>query len=1156
MTSRKKLIEVALPLEAINKASAREKSIRHGHPSTLHLWWARRPLAAARAVIFAQMVDDPSSCPDLFPTVKKQEKERERLFRIIEDLVLWENTTNETVLQAARDEIWASWRRACAENADHPRAKELFDRHKLPAFHDPFAGGGALPLEAQRLGLESYASDLNPVAVLINKAMIEIPPKFAGKPPVNPESHPGSAGVSPAKGWYSRGYLPHVDMPGLHQTITFRLADSLPADVLERLAEEAADDAGRRKRLEALLDAGYGECWLQHREIADIMEDALLHFDGQRYRLVAWCVMPNHVHVLIETMEHWPLSGIVQSWKSFTAKAINQQLRRSGEVWQREYCDRYIRDDGHLQAAIEYIENNPAKAGLVRSNEDWRYSSASQRRRNAGETPALPGMEREWRGAQGLAEDVRYYGRWMRDEAEKRIGHLYPKVEITEETAKERPDLKPLVGKQLTVIAWLWARTVKSPNPAFAQVDVPLASTFMLSTKAGKEAYIEPVIEGGGYRFTVKVGKPKDAEAAKNGTKLARGANFRCLMSGTPIAGDYIKAEGRAGRLGARLMAIVAEGKRGRVYLESTPEHEVVARKAKPEWKPEGSFVEDGRAFTPCIYGMTEWQHLFTDRQLVTLTSLSRLVGESRECVHRDALAAGLPDDGKPLRDGGTGAAAYADAVGVYLAFSVDRVAMTGNNLVRWNSVGEKAQHCFGRQALPMLWDFAEPNCLASATGSIEAAVFYSYDPLNWMTPNALGTGTQLDAATQEVSNDKLVSTDPPYYDNVPYADLSDFFYVWLRRSLRSVLPDLFATLTVPKAEELVAFAYRHEAGRAAAEAFFLEGMTQAMHRLVDQAHPAFPVTIYYAFKQSENDSDEGRASTGWETFLDAVIRAGFATSGTWPMRTEMPTRMRGMDSNALASSIVLVCRKRAADAPIATRREFVTALKAELPQALGHLQAGNIAPVDLAQAAIGPGMAVYTRYSKILDAEGKPLSVREALALINQTLDEALAEQEGDFDADSRWALAWFEQSGFAEGEYGVAETLSKAKNTSVAGMVEAGILASSRGKVRLLRPDELPADWDPTTDARLTAWEMVHQLIRALEAGGEGAAAALVAKLGSTAETARELAYRLYTLCERKKRAAEALAYNALVQSWPEIVRLAREGGKPSPEQGGLFE
>jgi putative DNA methylase len=357
----------------------------------------------------------------------------------------------------------------------------------------------------------------------------------------------------------------------------------------------------------------------------------------------------------------------------------------------------------------------------------------------------------------------------------------------------------------------------------------------------------------------------------------------------------------------------------------------------------------------------------------------------------------------------------------------------------------------------------------------------------------------------------------------------------------------------VPKAEELVACTYRHGT-KEKAESFFLEGMTQAMHRLTEQTHPAFPVTVYYAFKQSETGGTDGIASTGWETFLDALIRAGFAITGTWPMRTEYTGNLK-KNVGALASSIVLVCRKRADDAPTATRREFVTALKAELPKALVHLQRGNIAPVDLAQAAIGPGMAVYTRYARVLDAEGKPLTVREALGLINQTLDESLAEQEGDFDADSRWALAWFDHAGFAEGEYGVAETLSTAKVTSVAGLIEAGIVASSRGKVRLIRPEELPADWNPTTDARLTHWETVHHLIRVLESGSEVAAAALVAKLGDKAETARELCYRLYTLCERKKRAPEALAYNGLVQSWPEITRLAREGGKARGRQAEMF-
>jgi putative DNA methylase len=1004
-TIHKKLIEVALPLEAINVASAREKSIRHGHPSTLHLWWARRPLAAARAVIFAQMVDDPSAYVDVLradPKLHRQAEsalrarlkvwdeartlaeearsagtavtepgpaptlddtlcdiERRRLFRIIEDLVLWENTTNETVLQAARDEIWQSWRRACAENADHPRAKELFDRHKLPAFHDPFAGGGALPLEAQRLGLESYASDLNPVAVLINKAMIEIPPKFAGRPPMNPEA----------------------------------------------------------RKQKSLID-------------------------------------------------------------------------------------------------------------------------------------------REWKGAQGLAEDVRYYGQWMRDEAEKRIGPLYPKVAITAEMVQDRPDLKPHVGKSLTVIAWLWARTVKSPNPAFAQVDVPLASTFMLSVKADKEAYVEPVIENGGYRFTVKVGKPKDVEGAKNGTKLSRGANFQCAMSGAVIDDPYIKAESMAGRMGARLMAIVAEGERGRVYLPPTTEHEATARNAKPEWKPdepmnrETSNLVSGRG-----YGFFTWSDLFTSRQLVALTTFSDLVQEGRERVKRDALTAGLPDDGKHLRDGGTGATAYAEAVGVYHGLAIDKATDYNSSLVLWSPTRDQAKTTFSRQALPMAWDFAETNVFADAAGDVGVSLDGITRTLAQFGAGIDGHALACDSQTQSISLHKVVSTDPPYYDNIGYADLSDFFYVWLRRSLKPVFPDLFATLAVPKAEELVATPYRH-GNKEKAEAFFLEGMTRSMHRLAEQAHPAFPVTIYYAFKQSESDGDEGTTNTGWDTFLAAVIVAGFSISGTWPMRTERGSRSIGIGNNALASSIILVCRPRSAEAPTATRREFVTALKAELPVALANLQRGNIAPVDLAQAAIGPGMAVYSRYSKVLDAEGKPLTVREALALINRTLDESLAEQEGDFDADSRWALTWFEQSGFDEGEYGVAEQLSKSKNTSVAGMVDAGILESKRGKVRLLRPEELPADWDPANDPRLTAWEIVHHLVRVLAGGGEGAAADLVAKLGAKAEVARELCYRLYTLCERKKRATEALAYNGLVQSWPEINRLAHEDRKPRVVQGTLFD
>ena len=1012
----KKLIEVALPLDAINKASAREKSIRHGHPSTLHLWWARRPLAAARAVIFAQMVDDPSEYVDVLLSDPKKKRaavralkkrraedaasaagtaasesgeaavpaesvgpasstvsgeqadrqalrdmaaelERDRLFGLIEELVLWENTTNEEVLERARVEIWQSWRRACAANADHPRAREIFDRHKLPAFHDPFAGGGSLPLEAQRLGLEAHASDLNPVAVLINKAMIEIPPKFAGKPPVNP-------------------------------------------------------GANRSENL----------------------------------------------------------------------------------------------------------------------------------------------IAREWKGAQGLAEDVRYYGRWMRDEAEKRIGHLYPKVEITPEMVRERPDLKAYEGRNLTVIAWLWARTVKSPNPAFAEVDVPLASTFLLSTKKGKEAYVEPEIEGRGYRFTVKVGSLADAHAARVGTKLSRGANFRCLMSGTPIAGDYIKSEARAGRMGARLMAIVMEGKRERVYVTPLQEHEVVAHEAKPTWRPDIEFFPRALGFRVGNYGMTRWSDLFSSRQLEALTTFSELVDEARSQVKSDADASGIVDDDKMLHLGGFASTAYAEAIALYLSFGVSRLANRLATLCIWNRIGQKIEQVFKMQVLTMPWDYAESNVFSDSTGGWSGSIEWIPLVLEHLPRRGTGTAVQQSALLQQTTGEKLISTDPPYYDNVGYADLSDFFYCWLRYSNQSVFPELFETLETPKAEELVATPGRH-GGSKNAEMFFLNGMSQAMHMLTAQVHPGFPITIYYAFKQAETSSSAEVASTGWETFLDAVTGAGFTVSGTWPIRTERSGGVRDLGRNALASSIVLVCRKRPDDAPVATRREFVVSLKMELPEALAHLQSGNIAPVDLAQAAIGPGMAVFTRYAKVIDAGGKPLSVREALELINRTLDEVLAEQEGDFDSDSRWAVAWFEQHGFEAGEYGIAETLSKAKNTSVAGLVEAGILASKGGKVQLLRPDQLPEDWDPTTDARLTAWEMVHHLVRVLEADGESAAADLAARLGVKAEVARELCYRLYTLCERKKRAAEALSYNSLVQSWLEITRLAREEPEHEAEQTSLF-
>lgn len=912
-------------------------------------------MAAARAVLFAQLVNDPGYERYLGRGVNKEKAvvERERLFGIIRELVKWENTNNEKVLKLAREEIWKSWRETCALNKDHPQAAELFNPEKLPAFHDPFAGGGTIPLEAQRLGLEAYASDLNPVAVTINKAMIEIPPKFANRPPVGP-----------------------------------------------KVAGE---------------------------------EQSLLH------------------------------------------------------------------------------EN--------------------------------------WTGAKGLAEDVRRYGAWMREEAYKRIGHLYPQVDITKEMAKDRPDLKPLVGKKLTVIAWLWARTVKSPNPAFSQMDVPLASTFMLSTKEGKEAYVEPVIEGGSYRFTVKVGKPKDIEYVTLGTTAGKRSAFRCLMSDVPITYDHIRQEGKAGRMNARLMAIVAEGKRGRIYLEPTSEMEVVALKAQPTWQPDNALPVNPRDFKTPNYGLTTFADLFTPRQLVALSTFSDLVQEAIAKCKRDALASGMSDDRKGLDAGGTSATAYADAVGVYLAFVVSKVSNIGSSIASWMNDRGAFRETFARQAIPMVWDFAEANSFANAGGSFETALEKGVMAIRNLPNNGFGSAIQSDAASQSISRGKIVSTDPPYYDNIGYADLSDFFYVWLRRSLRSIFPGFYATMAVPKAEELVATPYRH-GSREKAEAFFLEGMTRAIHNLAEQAHPAFPVTIYYAFKQAETDNEKGTSSTGWETFLDAVLSAGFSLAGTWPMRTEGAGRIIATGTNALASSIILVCRKRSIEAPTISRREFLRELNATLPEALVDMTCGGdhspVAPVDLSQAIIGPGMAVFSKYAAVLEADGKPMTVRTALQLINRFF------AEDDFDHDTQFCLHWFENYGWSAGLFGDANTLAQAKGTSVDGVRDAGVISSGAGKVRLLKWSEYPVDWNPDSDLRLPVWEALHHLIRALRTGGETAAGTLLGKLGPRIEAVRQLAYRLYTLCERKGWAEDARAYNELVATWQAIEAVVP---KQITEQKELF-
>jgi len=900
---KKKLIEVALPLEAINKESAREKSIRHGHPSTLHLWWARRPLAACRAVLFASLVDDPSSLPEQFPTEADQDKERQRLFRLMEELVKWDNSNNPTVLKAAHVEIMKS-------TGGHP-----------PPIYDPFCGGGSIPLEAQRLGLEAHGSDLNPVAVLITKALIEIPPKFAGEPPVNP--------------------------------------------------------AAKRK---------------------------------------------------------------------MTGRGM-------------------------------------------------------------------------WAGARGLADDVRYYGQWMRDRAFERIGHLYPDVTLPKEQG----------GGRATVIAWLWTRTVLCPNPACG-ARMPLVRSFVLSARPDRKAWIEPAIDHSAktITFEVKSGSGEPPVPPKAG----RGAKFRCLICQQVAPEQHIKTEGSAGRMGQQLMAVVAEGRSGRVYVSPSREQLSTAEGAKPDTGPEQELANDPRNFWCIPYGLRRFRDLFTPRQLVAMTTFSNLVTEAREQAVADGAIPGR-----------------ADAIAMYLAFAVDKTSDRNTSLCAWEPNMDRMRGTFGRQALPMVWDYGETNPFAGASGDLFGCVESLCEALEVLSSPTPGVVRQLDATSIPMDGPRMVfSTDPPYYDNIGYADLSDFFYVWLRRSIGTAFPDICSTLLVPKKQELVATPYRFGGSKEQAQEFFQEGFAKAFVRMRQAQHQDYPLTIFYAFKQSESDRDgedgtQSLASTGWETMLEGLLRAEFHVTGTWPMRSELQTRNISRGTNALASSIILVCHPRSEAAPITTRKDFLSSLKKELPRALRNLQKGNIAPVDLAQAAIGPGMAVFSRYKKVLETDGSPMRVRTALALINQGLDEVLSELESEFDPDTRWALAWFEQHEFGEGLYGEAEVLATAKALSISHLAEAGILHSRAGKVRLLRREELPEDWDPSAIDRLTVWEVTQHLIRRLDQKGEKETANLKAKIGGMAEIARDLAYRLYTLCERKGWAEEAGYYNSLVVAWPSMASEAFE-------------
>ena len=927
MTPKKKLIEVALPLPEINDASAYDKMPGIGpHPKGIHQWWARLPLPTARAVLFASVVDDPEAHPEIWPTEETQNAERERLFDILRRMM------GKKLHQA--HEVYAE-------------AQEEMLRHcdgSLPLVFDPFAGGGSIPLEANRLGFEAHAGDLNPVAVLLNKCNLEMAPRWVGHAAINPEE---------------RGQI---------------------------------------------------------------------------------------------------------------------------------------------------------------------------------------GGTANWHGTQGLAADMRHYGRVIRERAQAKIGHLYPKVRLPKE----------LGGGEATAIAWLWTRTIQCSNPACG-ARAPLVRSFWLVRKKPRFVIAQPKLDRAAKRVSFEI---ENSDKPEKETTSGKGA--RCLFCGTSFSKGDVRELAVKYSVDEIPFAVVADGPRGRIYLPSTAS-QVPLISAPDVPDVDQPMTNDRRWFSPPLYGMPNFRDLFTPRQLTAMVTLSDLVKTIDVDVKRDALAAQLSAEE---------ADAYARTIKTFLALAIDRCADFNNALCRWSPSNEKVMNLFGRQAIPMVWDFAEANILGDSVGAWSTCSDYVADCIAVITAGSTrrGVAREIDAATGANGlRNLLVSTDPPYYDNIGYAVLSDFFYVWLRRTMGVLYPDLFSTLLVPKLHELTASPERFDGDKQKAKEHFESGFREAFTALGEKMDRRFPLTVYYAFKQDDEESDSAEddgkpfvdLTTGWETLLEALISSGFQITATWPVRASQKWRMVSMGTNALASYIVLACRPRPLDATQTDRRSFVAELKRDLPAALKHLQQGNIAPVDFAQAAIGPGMAIYSRYSRILESSGNPMTVRIALSLINQTLTEVLSELEDEFDPDTRWAIPWFEQHGFGEGDFGDAELLSKAKVTSVAGLQQAHVIHSKAGKVRLLRPDELAPNWDPTTDKRLTVWEMTHHLLRVYFHGkaGDMATAELLRKLGNNSHMARDLAYQLFHVCEKKKRPQEALAYNALVLGWPEIARLAREGTKAQLSQTDLF-
>ena len=921
---RRKLIEVDLPLDVINRESAREKSLRHGHPSTLHQWWARRPLAACRAVIFASLVDDPADCPEEFPDTEAQAAERERLHELIRRLVVWENSNDANLLAEARYEIARSVARAQGEPPPEPgepaAVLDYLNRQAQPIY-DPFCGGGSIPLEAQRLGLRAVGSDLNPVATLITKALIELPPKFANRPPVNPDADP--MGMTVGKG--------------------------------------------------------------------------------------------------------------------------------------------------------------------------------------------KPARQLPWRGSAGLADDVRYYGRQLRELAWKRLGHLYPTAKL--------PD-----GGEATVIAWLWARTVPCPNPACG-VAMPLLTTFQVTEKRGNEHWLWPEVDRGAraVTFTVRNRKPPKEVLGVDRTVTRNGAT--CLACQGAVKLEYVRQQARAGNMGEVMTCIVAEGDRRRLFLTPTDAHIQASKAAEPTWRPNGNLPERALGFRVQRYGFTEWSSLFTERQLSGLSAFGDKLTEVIE------LVVGNGSD-----------AEYAEALRTYLALAIGRLANACSSFSKWQNAGDFVSGVFTRQAISMLWDFAESNPFCTATQNWMAQIEWVAKVVE-NSPSGVNHGEvhQADAATTiHTNNGPVIVTDPPYYDNIGYADLSDFFYVWMRPLLQNVYPDLFAGITTPKSEEMISAPRFDDA-----EQRYGSLMNKILGLIRLHCSPEFPSSIFYAYKQQEQERG-GTTSTGWETMLTALVNTGFQIVGTWPINTEMPGRARSIKSNALASSVILVCRPRPEGAAPATRGDFMAALARELRPALAQLtREGHIAPVDLRQAAIGPGMAVYSRYASVATLAGEPVTVRQALAAINDGVARFLEGEVGELDAESRFCMAWLQQTG-GQGDYGQAENLARADNLSIEGRLarEHRLLTADQGRVTLLGVDAYGKERGEP-GAGMTAWEAVHRMawhmLPGEEGGGVRGCAAVARQDGDRQDGVERLARFLYDIYDQRNDSRRAVAFNSVVTALPDIVQQA---------------